>query len=188
MSDTLQGEVKWAVYDRYFLAVSIPFCAIILLFMLLARGGSIVESWWLKKWGEAYKTQSSSGAMFTQLLSSSVVWLKAHVLLPSTAPFGNIQEPSDISAYVQLPSAQDHVNFYLSMYIAIAFGAVLIEILSVAMGYVGAYHACKRLFVDMLHRVAHAPSRWFDTTPSGRILNRFSKVCCQLQSSRRVLQ
>lgn len=34
--------------------------------------------------------------------------------------------------------------------------------------------ASRKLFGDMLDRVVRAPTRWFDRTPVGRILNRFA--------------
>ena len=43
------------------------------------------------------------------------------------------------------------------------------------MTYFGALSASKRLFDDLLRSVVHATMRWFDITPTGRILNRFQK-------------
>ena len=39
----------------------------------------------------------------------------------------------------------------------------------------GALHAAQRLYCQLLTTVLHAPMSFFDTTPMGRILNRFSK-------------
>ncbi|SCV70403.1 BQ2448_1797 [Microbotryum intermedium] len=39
---------------------------------------------------------------------------------------------------------------------------------------VAEYRACRTLFAELLHRVVHAPPRWYDITPIGRILNRFT--------------
>ncbi|KAL7549818.1 hypothetical protein ACHAWF_013061 [Thalassiosira exigua] len=38
----------------------------------------------------------------------------------------------------------------------------------------GGIKACERVFSNMTHRVLHAPMWYFDTTPLGRILNRFT--------------
>mmetsp|Transcript_21963 Transcript_21963/g.32634 ORF Transcript_21963/g.32634 Transcript_21963/m.32634 type:complete len:1269 (+) Transcript_21963:425-4231(+) len=38
----------------------------------------------------------------------------------------------------------------------------------------GGVRVCERMFSNMTHRVLHAPMSYFDTTPLGRILNRFT--------------
>ena len=38
----------------------------------------------------------------------------------------------------------------------------------------GGFKAAQRVFSTMTHRVLHAPMSYFDTTPMGRILNRFT--------------
>lgn len=44
----------------------------------------------------------------------------------------------------------------------------------ILISYVGGIKACGRVFSTMTHRVLHAPMSYFDTTPLGRILNRFT--------------
>eukprot|EP00984_Skeletonema_dohrnii_P028078 scaffold17909_cov127-Skeletonema_dohrnii-CCMP3373.AAC.3 len=39
----------------------------------------------------------------------------------------------------------------------------------------GGIRASRRVFLNMTHRVLHAPMSYFDTTPLGRIINRFSE-------------
>lgn len=45
---------------------------------------------------------------------------------------------------------------------------------SVLFGFRGSFRAARKLFKQTLTRVTAAPFRYFDTTPTGRILNRFS--------------
>jgi ABC-type multidrug transport system fused ATPase/permease subunit len=49
--------------------------------------------------------------------------------------------------------------------------------------YWGILRANKTLYAELLHRVFRAPLRFFDTTPIGRILNRFSKDFETIDSS-----
>ena len=59
------------------------------------------------------------------------------------------------------------------IFLIILFGSIT----SVFHGFAFYYtilHACKSLHNRMLHRVLHSPMSFFDTNPSGRILNRFS--------------
>ncbi|KAI5479254.1 ATP-binding cassette transporter [Pseudohyphozyma bogoriensis] len=67
-----------------------------------------------------------------------------------------------------------NVSKYLGVYAAIgALSAIRIYIATVA-GYTASYRASKSIFTSLLVRVIHAPPRWFDVTPQGRIVNRFS--------------
>jgi ABC-type multidrug transport system fused ATPase/permease subunit len=66
--------------------------------------------------------------------------------------------------------------------LAVSFSDALITLLSASVfviltvvSYVGAYWASKTLHERMLGSVTRSTLRWFDTTPSGRIVNRFSR-------------
>lgn len=41
--------------------------------------------------------------------------------------------------------------------------------------YIGTLEAAKYIHNNLLNRVLHAPMEWFDLTPAGRVINRFSK-------------
>jgi ATP-binding cassette subfamily C (CFTR/MRP) protein 1 len=65
--------------------------------------------------------------------------------------------------------------FYMGIY---AFLGVAQSIASFLMGLAGVYigyNASKTLFTEAATGVLHAPMSFFDTTPLGRIMNRFSK-------------
>lgn len=51
---------------------------------------------------------------------------------------------------------------------------ILIAVAGILVGYLGSFRAAKILFTRTLTTVAYAPFRYWDTTPTGRILNRFS--------------
>ena len=73
----------------------------------------------------------------------------------------------------------------------ITLGSAAISVIQIIAGYVGAYKAAKVLHNRMLNSVIHSTTRWFDTTPSGRIVNRFSRdqetVDGQLAQSLRIV-
>ena len=75
-----------------------------------------------------------------------------------------------------LPSAQTNPLFYISIYAVIGLGTALVYVLSVVTQYTGALRASRVLFKRLLETVVRATMRWHDTTPQGRMLNRFSKV------------
>jgi ABC-type multidrug transport system fused ATPase/permease subunit len=75
------------------------------------------------------------------------------------------------SAHKELHSAW----FYLGIYVLINLFVVVFMLIRDLFGRLISLHACKILFSDMLLCVLYAPMSFFDTTPLGRIINRFSK-------------
>ncbi|CAO3621789.1 unnamed protein product [Mucor fragilis] len=69
----------------------------------------------------------------------------------------------------------DRLNYYLGFYCLINVAGVIVGTARFAILYRGVLGANKALYAQLLHRMLRAPLRFFDTTPVGRILNRFSK-------------
>ncbi|KAJ5078871.1 multidrug-resistance like protein 1 isoform i [Anaeramoeba ignava] len=66
-------------------------------------------------------------------------------------------------------------RFYIGVYVAISFGMFLFAFIFSGVWVFGSLKASKRIHNDLLFAITRAPTRFFDTTPIGRILNRFSK-------------
>ena len=66
-------------------------------------------------------------------------------------------------------------EFYLGVYVAIT-GVFLVGVAArFGIGYLGSLRASSRLYDKLLKRILGAKMRFFDSTPSGRIINRLSK-------------
>ena len=110
--------------------------------------------------------------------------------------FFSLDRRPSFSFLSRRPSAFDRPLFYLGIYGTLSILTVLIQVIQLAVSYVAAYRAAIALHDRLLLRVIKAPreffplnfrlelnltssssfftARWFDTTPAGRILNRFS--------------
>jgi ABC-type multidrug transport system fused ATPase/permease subunit len=62
----------------------------------------------------------------------------------------------------------------LAAYIIIDFVILLVQLARVMVFFIVGLTASRILFQRMTHAILHAPLRWIDTVPSGRILNRFT--------------
>ncbi|KAF9258420.1 hypothetical protein L218DRAFT_934784 [Marasmius fiardii PR-910] len=103
---------------------------------------------------------------------------------PSSTPLGSSGGASGGGLFsTHLPSAHEHPLFYVGVYAAIGLGNVLVNICSVIVQYTGALRASRVLFKQLLERVVRATFRFHDTTPQGRILNRFGKDIEKIDSS-----
>src|ERR1051325_8881840 len=66
-------------------------------------------------------------------------------------------------------------EYYINIYILITMLSVLFGVIQFSCLYYGSLRASRKLYYELFKRVIKAPLRFFDTTPTGRILNRFSK-------------
>ncbi|XP_071499116.1 ATP-binding cassette sub-family C member 8-like [Diadema antillarum] len=85
-----------------------------------------------------------------------------------------LAEWSDASTGANFTQETHDNDYFISVYAAFSGMHLFFNVLCIVSISVGIYHAAKSVHMDMLDNVASAPMRFFDTTPAGRILNRFS--------------
>ena len=68
----------------------------------------------------------------------------------------------------------DSTSYYLGVYLALSFATILVGTLKYLITYMASLRASRILFEKLSYNVLRAPLRWLDTTPTGRILNRFT--------------
>ena len=73
-----------------------------------------------------------------------------------------------------LPSPDIDVKPWLMIYLYISAAGVFSLLFYIALGYYASLRASRSLFMALLQRLTRAPARFFDVTPIGRILNRFT--------------
>ncbi|GBB84403.1 hypothetical protein RclHR1_00110036 [Rhizophagus clarus] len=145
------GAVEFKVYLTYILANGrFFFWFMAILLFIAARFSQVMENWWLKIWSNAHKDD-------------------VNILLYD--PLFSISDK-----ILSLISQDSHsLNYYFNIYVLITMISILLGVLRFAWLYYGSLRASRKLHEDLLHRVMRAPLRFFDTTPVGRILNRFSR-------------
>lgn len=162
------GGLAWKVYQTYWVAVGGVLGASILMSLLLMQASKNVSDWWLSHWISELKNNGSTGTNG----SSSGAFSSPHLLLFS--PGGLI---SPLSSAVQtFPSnnMSSDVKFYLTVYSSIAAANTVFTALRAFLFAYGAICAATTIHNRLLDRVLKATVTFFDTTPMGRVLNRFS--------------
>lgn len=90
-----------------------------------------------------------------------------------------MQVATVLNSYWLIWWQNDHFHqsqgFYMGIYAALGIAQTICTFCMGATMGILSYHACKNLHANAIRRVMHAPMSWFDTTPIGRITNRFSK-------------
>nr|XP_047936057.1 ATP-binding cassette sub-family C member 10 isoform X2 [Anser cygnoides]XP_047936058.1 ATP-binding cassette sub-family C member 10 isoform X2 [Anser cygnoides]XP_047936059.1 ATP-binding cassette sub-family C member 10 isoform X2 [Anser cygnoides] len=162
-----EGAVAFQVYKAYWLAVGSCLALSILFSLLLMQASRNVSDWWLSHWISSISKTANTSVMVcsaslpsAELLLFSAVGLVSPVQALDTAPV-----PSNSSA---------DVNFYLMVYGSIAGANSLFTIFRAFLFAYGTIRAAIVIHNRLLQRVIKATVTFFDTTPTGRILNRFS--------------
>ena len=65
--------------------------------------------------------------------------------------------------------------YYLGVYGAIGLAYLVTSLLREAIVFSGSLRASRKIHLELLNTVMRARFRFFDSTPLGRIINRFSK-------------
>ncbi|TFK56635.1 pleiotropic drug resistance ABC transporter [Heliocybe sulcata] len=143
-----EGRVAARTYITYIRSSGIFACFLTFLLMLLIRGITVADQVFIAKWGEAYEP--------VRLMVDRLVAARSRL---SIGP---------------LPPPDVDVKPWLTIYLLISVAGALTLCSYIALGYYASLQASRTLFVSMLDRLARAPARFFDVTPIGRILNRFT--------------
>ncbi|KAJ7054740.1 hypothetical protein C8F01DRAFT_1374331 [Mycena amicta] len=155
------GGVKLRVYRTYLDAMSYWIWAFLVLSVVFLQLLGVGEKYWMKIWGEAYHDSEAVSTLLDTSRSSD-----GDLLM-------NLQ--FEASFIPKQPSAAKHPLFYVMIYAGIGFMTALITVISSAAQMTGAYRAGQTLFKALVVTIVRAPFRFHDTTPQGRMLNRFGK-------------
>lgn len=190
-----RGSVKWKVYKAYLVATGYLTWVFLLMILGLSQLGGVTEKLWMQIWGEAGSATESSPAVhfstFHRTMAQEFAYHDVQITTSYRYPnntFNPFTSTVAISAENpfptdRFPSANEHPLFYVGVFACIGIGVVFVNILGQIILSIGAYKASKQMFADLLKMVMRATMRWFDTTPTGRILNRFSKDIETIDSS-----
>ncbi|CAG8506025.1 1335_t:CDS:10 [Funneliformis caledonium] len=160
-----EGVVDWKIYKIYFKS----------------------SDWWIREWTNAYSVihdqiYNVASALSSIITSWSFTFTSQNIYnILSIYPSSNISPSSTDNAFSQptinLEQRKNGVNvdYYLGIYILIGLLTTLLGSLRTYWMFMGSLVASRKLHSAILDKVLKAKLRFFDTTPIGRILNRFSK-------------
>uniref|UniRef100_A0A6I8QHH6 ATP-binding cassette sub-family C member 5 n=1 Tax=Xenopus tropicalis TaxID=8364 RepID=A0A6I8QHH6_XENTR len=140
-----KGSVPWSVYGAYIQSAGGPFAFLIIMTLFVLNVGSTAFS----NWWLSYWIKQGSGNTTVVVHNETVV--------------SNSMKDNP------------HVLFYTAIY---ALSMVVMLLLKAVRGIVfvkGTLRASSRLHDELFRRILRSPMKFFDTTPTGRVLNRFSK-------------
>lgn len=180
-----EGGVRKEVLKLYLAAMgSWYYWTFALVVFFVQQLGSVACNVWISKWANSYEIRNAVAMDTTQVTarneymtgafeSSSLACLSGgmcSVKLPL------LSQPAQVGI-APLSSSNDDVNvsYYLGIYAILAFFYVFISMMREGMIFWGSLIASWKLHERLLQSVTRAKFKFFDSTPLGQIMNRFSK-------------
>lgn len=165
-----EGTVSKEVYLFYAKRYGgwISWIALLILFI----GSQVInigQSWWMRRW--AYDSESGHISIkmfgYQQSFESDMF---------STSSFvSNEKLWKSPMAHVFGQQAEHDTWFYMGIYTLIGFIFALVCSVRDFMVFLQGIKASNSIFIDLLDKIFRAKLRFFDATPVGRIMNRFSR-------------
>lgn len=161
-----EGAVSLQVYMAYWRAVGAALGASVLLALLFMQASRNVSDWWLSYWIARLPDVPRN---------ASLVMVPPPVLAPALLLFspGGLLTPVRWDQSLGQNSSVGIV-FYLSVYGGIAAANSVFTALRALLFAFGTVRAATVIHRRLLQRVLRATVTFFDSTPVGRIINRFS--------------
>ncbi|GAB5587579.1 Transporter of the ATP-binding cassette (ABC) [Umbelopsis nana] len=171
-----RGSVKATIYKMYIQASggAMRWGLIFSLFLLI-HGLAVAKSFWLKGWAQAYAFEDTNNAYFVYMGTKTSENANMNTWL--SAPNSALTFHRNLGRGSFTIGTSNPVNFhyYLGIYLLMDVGTLLVELARLVVQYYSSLNASRLLYKRLLGCVLRAPIRFFDTTPVGRIMNRFAK-------------
>lgn len=170
-----EGGVKREVISLYLVAMGPWYFWLIALFIFGAQQvGSIATNLWIREWANSYQAESVPSAISTvhhmgMTVSSNCV---------STGSCGwNLPMFPHFASIARASASSDEVNvtYYLGGYALLSIIYLLLSFSREALIFLASLRASWNIHSRLLESVTRAKFKFFDSTPLGQLMNRFSK-------------
>lgn len=169
------GSVKWSTVGLYLSSMGPWYywiCAALV--FSLQQLGSVSTNIWIRQWANSYQVEENGSVDAGNYAAAT------NFKFPSFNAGGI---PRTSNSYVpqfgvQRSPATDgdvNVSYYLGVYALLGIAYVLISLLREGVLFWGSLNASSRIHRRLLDAVMHAKFKFFDSTPLGQLMNRFSK-------------
>jgi ABC-type multidrug transport system fused ATPase/permease subunit len=170
------GSIKWSTVIMYLRSMGSGYYWVVAVSIFcMQQLGSVSTNIWIRQWANAYHTASVNQEDVGSYAAA------AH-LKPPTFNVGSVSKvstwvPQQLSSRFSSTAADGDVNvgYYLGVYAVLGLLYIAISLSREAVLFWGSLHASWKIHDRLLKAVMHAKFRFFDSTPLGQLMNRFSK-------------
>ncbi|KAL8565198.1 hypothetical protein ACOMHN_003985 [Nucella lapillus] len=172
-----KGVVKLAVISAYWKAVGSCLSSLVFLSLFLMQASRNISDWWLSYWVShslsGHHGNHSNSTSPTELMMALTAFQPLYIQAEDHA-LKDSNNNNNVTPWLNLTEAEDNVSFYLTVYGSLAGANSVFTLLRAFLFAYGGICAAKVMHKRLLASVLKAPVSFFDTTPLGRIINRFS--------------
>jgi ABC-type multidrug transport system fused ATPase/permease subunit len=179
-----EGSVKWPVMKLYLQAMgSWWFWVVTFLVFGLQQFSGIATNFWIREWANQYTTENVETIdVYAAPSSYGIAPFSANVKAPFTThgqtkhhaaysrPYDSSQTVFGISSLPQVD-----VAYYLTVLAAIGILGAIAALIRDLWLFYGSLTASKKIHTYLMQAVCRARFKFFDVTPLGQLMNRFSK-------------
>ncbi|KAL8704270.1 MAG: hypothetical protein Q9201_002580 [Fulgogasparrea decipioides] len=179
-----EGGVKKEVLKLYLAAMG-PwyFWTLAIVVFIVQQFGSVVPNVWIRQWANSYQVRNARVTGTTSTAKGNDYVLGASNSFSVSCLSGGtcswniplLLKPADVGISASSSSDEVNVPYYLGIYAVLALLYVLISMFREAIIFWGSLVASWKLHERLLKSVTRAKFKFFDSTPLGQVMNRFSK-------------
>ncbi|XP_066282147.1 ATP-binding cassette sub-family C member 10-like [Branchiostoma lanceolatum] len=160
------GSVAFQVYRSYWQAVGACLAPSVLVALFLMQASKNLNDWWLSYWiSHSHHNDTVSPTHPALAVTSSQPSSMTPLLLGTSN------------------SATDDITFYLTVYGALAGANTVFTLFRAFLFAYGGICAARVLHDQLINSILKAKIQFFDTTPIGRVVNRFSSDMYSIDDS-----
>ncbi|KAM0315686.1 hypothetical protein ACHAO8_003737 [Botrytis cinerea] len=171
-----EGGVKWRVLVLYLRAMG-PWWFWVLAVMVFGvqQVGALGANIWIKQWANQYDVEAVRTKY--HLSANSYIGNTISTIQVASSKLSQVQpyfDPNKTSIVAKFAPDVD-VGYYLGVYALIGIACMLIALFRDFWLFFGSLTASWRIHENLMKAVTRAKFKFFDSTPLGQLMNRFSK-------------
>ena len=169
------GAIKWDHFKLYFRASGRSYFWVAMCLMFFANQFSTLSiDFWIRDWANSYQENAvKEAARYLDL--GSTAKFRFRLQAPSVYSV-KISPPNSTCADVQAATASKvNDQYFLIIYALLALAFALIKLLRMSLLFAGSLSASRTLHTRLLNSITRASFPFYDATPGGQIVNRFSR-------------
>jgi len=175
-----EGAVKLSIILMYLKSMGgVVFYVIVAVVFVAQQLSTVSTNLWIREWANAYATESYNASSISPQhtvshLSTTNSWSTCFAKGSCSWNMPMVKTPA--TNFVDISSVQSvDAVYYLVVYAVLALICMAITFIREAVLFWGALAASKLIHSRLIESVSRARLSFFDSTPLGQIMNRFSK-------------
>lgn len=169
------GTIKWDLFTLYFKAFGRWYFWLAMCLMFFANQFSTLSiDLWIRNWANSYQENAITETT-GYIDAGSTAGMKLRLQAPS-AHFVRVSPPNSTRVDVRAAIASKvNDQYFITVYALLAVTFALIKFIRMVLLFAGSLSASQILHTRLLTSITRASFSFYDATPIGQIVNRFSR-------------